>query len=111
MEWLIAARVLQGLGAAAIMSIVRAIVNDSYERTEGAAAFGGTSAERGEESQQIPHIQFVVSGEPIAHGYLVGMATSETAGHVCKEGAGGSRTRASSLDRWTEGFQGSEGQA
>ena len=38
MEWLIAARVLQGLGAAAIMSIVRAIVNDSYERTEGAAA-------------------------------------------------------------------------
>ena len=38
MEWLIAARVLQGLGAAAIMSIVRAIVNDSYERTEGAPA-------------------------------------------------------------------------
>ncbi len=44
MEWLIAARVLQGLGAAAIMSIVRAIVNDSYERTEGAAAFGAITA-------------------------------------------------------------------
>tara|TARA_B100000809_G_scaffold59739_2_gene56275 strand:+ start:411 stop:1556 length:1146 start_codon:yes stop_codon:yes gene_type:complete len=44
MEWLIAARVFQGLGGAASPSIVRAIINDSYERSEAAAAFGAITA-------------------------------------------------------------------
>ncbi|MAE16424.1 MAG: MFS transporter [Deltaproteobacteria bacterium] len=44
MEWLLAARVLQGLGGAASPSIVRAIINDAYERSEAAAAFGAVTA-------------------------------------------------------------------
>ena len=44
MEWLIAARVFQGLGGAASPSIVRAIINDSYERSAAAAAFGAIAA-------------------------------------------------------------------
>ena len=35
-QWLIVLRVIQGLGAAACMSMGRAIVNDAYERTEAA---------------------------------------------------------------------------
>ncbi len=41
---LIYARILQGLGAAASVSIVRAIINDSYDRTKGAAVFATISA-------------------------------------------------------------------
>ena len=43
-EWLIVARVLQGIGGAASPSIVRAIINDAYERSEAAAAFGSVTA-------------------------------------------------------------------
>ena len=39
MEILISARIIQGLGAAAIVSIVRVIINDIYNRLEGASAF------------------------------------------------------------------------
>ena len=41
---LIYARILQGLGAAASVSIVRAIINDSYDRTKGASVFATISA-------------------------------------------------------------------
>jgi len=41
---LIYARILQGLGAAATVSIVRAIINDSYDRTKGASVFATISA-------------------------------------------------------------------
>ena len=39
MEMLVSARIIQGLGAAAIVSIVRVIINDTYNRLEGASAF------------------------------------------------------------------------
>jgi DHA1 family bicyclomycin/chloramphenicol resistance-like MFS transporter len=42
-EVLVLARVLQGLGAASIASIVRAIINDSYGRLEAASAFATIS--------------------------------------------------------------------
>ena len=38
-EMLVSARIIQGLGAAAIVSIVRVIINDIYDRLEGASAF------------------------------------------------------------------------
>ena len=41
---LIYARIMQGLGAAATVSIVRAIINDSYDRTKGASVFATISA-------------------------------------------------------------------
>ncbi len=41
---LIYARILQGIGAAATVSIVRAIINDSYDRTKGASVFATISA-------------------------------------------------------------------
>lgn len=41
---LIYARILQGLGAAATVSMVRAIINDSYDRTKGASVFATISA-------------------------------------------------------------------
>ena len=41
---LIYARILQGLGAAATVSIVRAIINDSYDRTKGASVYAMISA-------------------------------------------------------------------
>jgi DHA1 family bicyclomycin/chloramphenicol resistance-like MFS transporter len=43
LELLVLARVLQGLGAASIASIVRAIINDSYGRVEAAGAFATIS--------------------------------------------------------------------
>ena len=42
-EVLVLARVLQGLGAASIASIIRAIINDSYGRLEAAGAFATIS--------------------------------------------------------------------
>ena len=39
MEMLASARIIQGLGAAAVVSIVRVIINDIYNRLEGAGAF------------------------------------------------------------------------
>lgn len=42
-EVLVIARVLQGLGAASIASIIRAIINDSYGRLEAAGAFATIS--------------------------------------------------------------------
>ena len=39
MEMLVSARIIQGLGAAAIVSIVRVIINDIYDQLEGASAF------------------------------------------------------------------------
>ena len=39
MEMLASARIIQGLGAAAVVSIVRVIINDIYNRLEGASAF------------------------------------------------------------------------
>ena len=42
-EVLVIARVLQGIGAASIASIIRAIINDSYCRLEGASAFATIS--------------------------------------------------------------------
>ena len=42
-EVLVIARVLQGIGAASIASIIRAIINDSYGRLEGASAFATIS--------------------------------------------------------------------
>ena len=44
MTSLIWARVIQGLGAAAAMSIIRAIINDSYDRLKGAAVLATISA-------------------------------------------------------------------
>ena len=35
--------------------------------------FGGIGAERGGESQQIPHIWLVAPGEPVGHGNLVSL--------------------------------------
>ena len=46
--------------------------------------FGGIGAERGGESQQIPHIWLVAPGEPVGHGHLVLVATTKAAG--AKEG-------------------------
>ena len=37
--------------------------------------FGGIGAERGGESQQIPHIWLVAPGEPVAHRHFVRMTT------------------------------------
>ena len=46
--------------------------------------FGGIGAERGGESQQIPHIWLVAPGEPVGHGHLILVATTKAAG--AKEG-------------------------
>ena len=40
--------------------------------------FGGIGAERGGESQQIPHIWLVAPGEPVGHGHLVLVATTKS---------------------------------
>ena len=45
--------------------------------------FGGIGAERGGESQQIPHIWLVAPGEPVG-GHLVLVTTTKAAG--AKEG-------------------------
>ena len=45
---------------------------------------GGIGAERGGESQQIPHIWLVAPGEPVGHGHLILVATTKAAG--AKEG-------------------------
>ena len=37
--------------------------------------FGGISAERGGESQQIPHIWLVAPGKPVGHGNNIRMTT------------------------------------
>ena len=58
MEMLVSARIIQGLGAAAIVSIVRVIINDIYNRLEGASAFALMSMIM----SIVPIISFVFGG-------------------------------------------------
>ena len=58
MEILISARIIQGLGAAAIVSIVRVIINDVYDRLEGASAFALMSMIM----SVVPILSFVFGG-------------------------------------------------
>ena len=58
MEILISARIIQGLGAAAIVSIVRVIINDIYDRLEGASAFALMSMIM----SVVPILSFVFGG-------------------------------------------------
>ena len=58
MEILVLARIIQGLGAAAIVSIVRVIINDIYNRLEGASAFALMSMIM----SIVPIISFVFGG-------------------------------------------------
>ena len=58
MEMLVSARIIQGLGAAAIVSIVRVIINDIYDRLEGASAFALMSMIM----STVPIISFVFGG-------------------------------------------------
>ena len=58
MELLISARIIQGLGAAAIVSIVRVIINDIYDRLEGASAFALMSMIM----SVVPILSFVFGG-------------------------------------------------
>ena len=44
--------------------------------------FGGIGAERGGESQQIPHIWLVALAQPIRHAHLIGMASTKKGNHV-----------------------------
>ena len=58
MGMLVSARIIQGLGAAAIVSIVRVIINDTYNRLEGASAFALMSMIM----SIVPIISFVFGG-------------------------------------------------
>ena len=58
MEILISARIIQGLGAAAVVSIVRVIINDVYDRLEGASAFALMSMIM----SVVPILSFVFGG-------------------------------------------------
>ena len=58
MGMLVSARIIQGLGAAAIVSIVRVIINDTYYRLEGASAFALMSMIM----SIVPIISFVFGG-------------------------------------------------